>query len=620
MNSGTLFKYCLSLLPRRDLLKVIIVVVIQSLLSILDLLGVALIGLLGALTVTGVQSRPPQGILADVLVSFGLEDVSLQRQAAILGAIAGVLLIAKTCFSILFTQKTFKFLSNRSASMSSLLTRKLLSQPVTEVSDRTSQETIYSLTQGVNNITLGVIGNSVSVISDISLIVVLFTGLFILDAVVAGSTFIFFSSLGFLLYKLLHNKAHKLGEAQANLNIESNEKISEMIFGYREMFSKGRRGFYAKKISVLRFELSKFQAEATFLPFIGKYVIETAVILGVLIISAAQFAFSDAADAVATLSVFLAASTRIAPAILRVQQGGINVRSALGASIPSIQLIAKLDQVEEIEIDTDKPVVDFDYTGFSASVRLKGVTFYYPGASTATIKDVSFEVNPGEFIAIVGESGAGKSTLADLILGLIQPDSGSIIISGLSPESAIKKWPGAISYVPQNSFIANASIKENLTLGFESGAIPSDMVENSLEMARLSPFINSLPLGIETVIGEVGSKISGGQRQRIGIARALCSKPRLVILDEATSALDGTTEAEIANSILALRSSVTLIVIAHRLSTIKEADRIIYLDKGEVRAVNSFENLRREVPEFELQSQRMGISIQSNNQNRGEEG
>lgn len=606
MNEKTAFRKCLSVLPRHDLSKVLVVVIFQSLLSILDLVGIALIGLLGALTVTGVQSKLPNGTLAELLSALGISDFPLQRQAAILGTLAGVLLISKTFFAIIFTRRTFRFLSNRSAVISSRLLRKFLSQPVTSVSKKTSQDTIYSLTQGVNNITLGVIGNSVSVVSDTALILVLFAGLFALDPMVASSTVVFFAGIGSVLYLALHNKALKLGEAQAKLNIESDEKISEMVFSFREMFAKGRRSHYSNLITGLRFKLSGYQAEATFLPFIGKYVIETAVILGVLVISAAQFALSDATDAVATLSVFLAASTRIAPAILRLQQGGIQIKSAIGSSMPTLQLVSTLETLPEVVVGVEESV-DFEHLGFSAQVELKSVAFHYPESSNYVIDDVNIEVSKGEFLAIVGESGAGKSTLADLILGLLIPQKGNVVISGLSPADAVKNWPGSISYVPQNSFIANASILENITLGYSRGSISPEMIENSITMSRLKDFVDTLPLGLETIIGESGSRVSGGQRQRIGIARALCSNPKLMILDEATSALDGGTEAEIASAILSLKNSVTLIVIAHRLSTIKEADRIVFLDGGKVKAVGTFEDLRKNEPKFDAQASQMGL-------------
>jgi ABC-type multidrug transport system fused ATPase/permease subunit len=482
----------------------------------------------------------------------------------------------------------------------------MLSQPLTNVMARTSQETLYALTNGVMNITLGVIGSSVSLIADFSLLLVLFVGLLVVDPVVAMSTIALFSGIGLLLYKLLHNKAQELGKSQALLTVESNERIVEIVHGFREAAVKNRRGYYANEISKLRFALSRDLAESAFLPYIGKYVIETTVILGALAISAVQFAISDAAHAVSTLSVFLAAGTRIAPAVLRMQQGGIQLKSALGSALPTIELIEELSSVEiKTILEDSKP--KFDYSGFNARVKVQGVSYRYPGKEVDALKEISFEISDGEFVALVGSSGAGKSTLADLILGLLIPNSGEIRISGEDPTIAISRWPGALSYVPQEVLITNGSIFENVALGYEPKDVSRENVARAIKLSQLDDLVAQLPEGLETRVGERGAKLSGGQRQRLGIARALYTNPRLLVLDEATSALDGKTESDISQAITALKRKVTVIMIAHRLSTVREADKIVYLESGRIVAIGDFGQVRERVPEFDEQARLMGL-------------
>ena len=601
-----IYSRALRVLPRRDLVRVGLVVVIQVGLSFLDLLGVALIGLLGALTIRGVQSQAPAGTLKTILDTFGLSDLQFQEQAAILGISAAIALITRTVFSILSTRRILHFLSGRGASISSNLVARMLSQPLTNVMARTSQETLYALTNGVMNITLGVIGSSVSLIADFSLLLVLFVGLLVVDPVVAMSTIALFSGIGLLLYKLLHNKAQELGKSQALLTVESNERIVEIVHGFREAAVKNRRGYYANEISKLRFALSRDLAESAFLPYIGKYVIETTVILGALAISAVQFAISDAAHAVSTLSVFLAAGTRIAPAVLRMQQGGIQLKSALGSALPTIELIEELSSVEiKSSLEDSKP--NFDYPGFKARVEVEGVSYRYPGKEVDALKEISFEISDGEFVALVGSSGAGKSTLADLILGLLIPSSGEIRISGEDPTIAISRWPGALSYVPQEVLITNGSIFENVALGYEPKDVSRENVARAIKLSQLDDLVAQLPEGLETRVGERGAKLSGGQRQRLGIARALYTNPRLLVLDEATSALDGKTESDISQAITALKRKVTVIMIAHRLSTVREADKIVYLESGRIVAIGDFSQVRERVPEFDEQARLMGL-------------
>lgn len=601
-----LYARSLKILPRRDLARVIIVVVIQVSLSILDLIGVALIGLLGALTVNGVQSRGPTGTVANLLETFKLTELSFQQQSAILGIAAALVLVTRTVFSIVTTRRILHFLSSRGASISSSLIGKLLSQPITNINKRTSQETLYALTNGVMNITLGVIGSSVTLISDLSLLVVLFLGLLVVDPTVAVSTITLFSLIGLILYKVLHKKAQMLGESQARVTIESNERIVEIVQGYREAAVKNRKGFYAKEISKLRFKLSRDLAESSFLPYIGKYVIETTVILGALAISAIQFAASDAAQAVATLSIFLAAGTRIAPAVLRMQQGGIQLKSALGSAGPTLDLIGELDLYPSID-DSFEAGPRFVYPGFNASVELRNVCYSYPNSSQRALDFVNLVVSHGEFVAIVGSSGAGKSTLADLILGLLKPDQGEVLISDHQPQDAIREWSGAIAYVPQDVLIVNGTIRENIALGYPQDSISQEHVERSIKVSQLDDFVLSLPKGIESRVGERGAKLSGGQRQRLGIARALYSNPKLIILDEATSALDGKTEADLSAAINRLKREVTVVMIAHRLSTVRNADKILYLDQGKVLALGNFEEVRSKVVAFDYQARLMGL-------------
>lgn len=601
-----LYSRSLKILPRRDLARVIIVVAIQVSLSILDLIGVALIGLLGALTVNGVQSRGPTGTVANLLETFKLTELSFQQQSAILGIAAALVLVTRTIFSIVTTRRILHFLSSRGASISSSLIGKLLSQPITNINKRTSQETLYALTNGVMNITLGVIGSSVTLISDLSLLVVLFLGLLVVDPTVAVSTITLFSLIGLILYKVLHKKAQMLGESQARVTIESNERIVEIVQGYREAAVKNRKGFYAKEISKLRFALSRDLAESSFLPYIGKYVIETTVILGALAISAIQFAASDAAQAVATLSIFLAAGTRIAPAVLRMQQGGIQLKSALGSAGPTLDLIGELDNYPSID-DSFEAGPRFVYPGFTASIELRNVCYSYPDSPQRALDFVNLEISHGEFVAIVGSSGAGKSTLADLILGLLKPDQGEVLISDHQPQDAIREWSGAIAYVPQDVLIVNGTIRENIALGYPRDSISQEHIERSIEVSQLDDFVLSLPKGIESRVGERGAKLSGGQRQRLGIARALYSNPKLIILDEATSALDGKTEADLSAAINRLKREVTVVMIAHRLSTVRDADKILYLDQGKALALGNFEEVRSIVVAFDHQAKLMGL-------------
>jgi ABC-type bacteriocin/lantibiotic exporter with double-glycine peptidase domain len=268
-------------------------------------------------------------------------------------------------------------------------------------------------------------------------------------------------------------------------------------------------------------------------------------------------------------------------------------------------LIEELQEIDELSKLETK--IDTNHLGFSPTVELSDLEFKYITSKVLTINKISIQISSGNFIGFVGPSGGGKSTLVDLILGLLTPSSGSITISDLSPIDAIKKWPGSIGYVPQDVFIENSTVKENICLGFDPKTVSDELVWDALKLADLSEFIERLDGQLSYRISDAGKNLSGGQRQRLGIARALLTKPKIVIFDEATSALDDETENRVSESILKLTGECTVIFIAHRLSVVRSADMIYYIDKGRIVNQGTFEELRSINADFNNQANFMGI-------------
>jgi len=598
-------KTVIGILPKQDQKKIFFVIFIQIIMGFVDLLGVGIVGIIGALAVSGVQSSTPGGRVHWFVSLFGLENSTFQMQVAVLGIVAAAILIFRTIFSVIFTKKTLYFLSRRGALLTSNLLERLLSQPLTKIQQHTSQDAVFALTSGVNSITLGVLGNGVVLISDISLLVVMAIGLFIVDTGIALLSIGAFSIITFLLYRLMHSRAENLGKESSEIAIQSSELIIEVMTAYRESVVRNRRDYYFREIGKLRSKNASTLAELAFMPNVSKYVIEVTVVISALGISAVQFLLNDAAHAIATLTIFLAAGTRIAPAFMRIQQGALQIKSSLGVAIPTLRLIESLGNKGNIPKAIDN--VAINHVGFSGKVEITNVNLRYPGQENLALKNISLVIDEGTSVALVGASGAGKTSLADIILGVIEPDSGEIKISDLAPSIVVTKWPGAIGYVPQDVIIVNGSIRQNVALGFPSESITNDLVMDAINTAQLQEFVDASESGLETQVGERGTKISGGQRQRIGVARALYTKPKLLVLDEATSALDGETEANISNAIQALRGETTILVIAHRLSTIRNFDQIIYMEDGKIVSKGTFNELRISVPDFDKQAKLMGL-------------
>jgi ABC-type multidrug transport system fused ATPase/permease subunit len=599
------FRNSLGILDRTDRVKIALLVIVQIALSLLDLIGVALIGILGALAVNGVASRQPGSRVYSVLNFVGLENQNLQVQAAVIAIAATLLLIGKTILSVILVRKTTFYLSRRGARISALLLSKLLNQPLTNLNLDSSQTKLYSVGSGVNTIVVGILSAGVTLIADLSLLIVMLLGLFVVDFAIAISSLVIFSLVGFLLFLVMNKRAAKLGEIQAKMSISYNQSVLEVLGTYRENFVHNRRSFYSEKLARNRLAIADFNAEFSLMPNVSKYVLEATVILTAIFVSGIQFSIHDAARAVAILSVFLAASTRISPAVLRIQQGLIGIKNAIGSSHLTFQLIDSLKRVDALPPHTE--LTDKSHLGFDAKVSASHLTFKYPNSTHSAITNLDFEIEPGESIAIVGASGAGKTSLVDTILGLHIPTSGSVKISGLSPSDAITAWPGAISYVPQDILILDGTIRENVALGYPMEIVSDEDVWAALGNALLSEFVNALPKKLDSHVGDRGVNLSGGQRQRLGIARALFTKPKLLILDEATSSLDGKTESAVSQAIQAMHGEVTVITIAHRLSTVKNADRVFYLENGHLVAKGTFLEVRKLVPDFDEQAKLMGL-------------
>ena len=603
--SGSAVIKSASLLPRKDQIKLVVIALIQVFMGILDLVGVFAIGSLGALAVQGIESRKPGNRVGEVLRLLHLQNLSFSSQVAILGISAGVVLVLKTAVSIFFTRRVFFFLSAKGSQISADLVSKVLSQNLLKVQEKTTQEILYMISEGVPGILTGILATSINMTSDLAMLFIMSLGLAIVDPSIAVITFLLFFAVALILHKLLQVRSKELGVVLNEYSVASSEKIIEVLNSYRETLVRNRRQFYSENIRDLRFKLGSVIAEQSFQPYISKYVIEMSAILGSLGLAGYEFGTKNAVHAVSVLAVFMAASARISPAALRIQQGLLVIRKNSGLSQSTFNLIDEMDKAIIPNEKIENP--DFTYESFAPELYLSNVSFDYEDSDKFAIKDLSLKISAGTSVAVVGPSGAGKTTLIDLILGVLQPQSGSVRISKVSPPEASRKWSGAISYVPQNVFISSGSIRDNVSLGYGKEFASDERVWEALDLARMKDVVQNLPQGLDSPVGEAGSNLSGGQRQRLGIARALFTKPKLLVLDEATSALDGQTESDISESIASLSNDVTVIIVAHRLSTIRNVSKVIYMEEGRIKAEGNIDEVRKSVPDFDRQASLMGL-------------
>jgi ABC-type multidrug transport system fused ATPase/permease subunit len=602
----------LSLLTARDRRLLWVAIAIQMSTSFLDLIGVLFLGLVAALAVTTVQSQPAPAIVTSVADALGLGGLSDQALVAVLAGLAAIVLLSKSVFSSLLTRRVFIFLANRQALVSARLARELLSRPLLFLQSRSSQETAYALIQGAGSATISILGQLVIVATEAALLVVLGVALLFIDPLVTVGVVIFFALVALVLQRIMGSWASRLGREGAEADIASLNTIQDALLTYREITVLNRREAYINRFQDLRWRSASVNADRTFILQAPKYVFEAAMVVGGVALAGTLFLTKDSVAAVATLALYLVAASRVMPSLLRLQGAALTLRDNAAAAAPTFAL------AEELGRPTADAVVDANWHDEliprggqrqtqPIAISVDSVSLTYPGATRPAVVDVTIDVPPGSSIALVGRSGAGKSTLVDLLLGVIEPDSGSITLNGASPRDAVSAHPGSIGYVPQAVSLVNGTLRENVALGLPEGLVADERVWQALQRAHLDePFMRDRE-GLDTRVGENGVKLSGGQRQRLGIARALLLNPSLVVLDEATSALDAETESNITEVIDALHGSVTTVIVAHRLSTVRNADVVAYMENGKITDSGTFEDLRRRVPSLARQAELMGL-------------
>ena len=574
----------LGIFEAKDKFKLIVFSLIQVLLSFIDLFGIALIGVLVALA-TAAENSPTPSYVNMILRLTQIDEFNLQTQVLLIGCLATILLSLKSLMMVGVLQKNAYFLGRRSAELSKILISKLLSSSLEDLNGKSIQQSLYAITGGVSNVTMGVINRCVGIIGDAATLVTVLVGLLVLDTSIAMASLFIYGSIGFSLYLFQRKSAVKLGIMRSQLIIQSGQEVHEVLGSFREIFVKNRGHFYAEKIGNTRLFFSVSEAKLLLMNVYSKYILESSVTFGALLVAIVQLYFFGGPEAIASLSLFLASGLRLAPAVMRLQYNLIEVRASLSGAEETMQLHRRLADLNLSPKSSQTQSVD--YHGFEPSIEFDNVSFTYRTNTLPALSGVTCSIPAGSFCAIIGESGAGKSTLVDTMLGINIQDIGNVLISGLPPVKAIRTWPGAISYVPQEVQIIRGTIRENIALGYPDDLFPENMFWKALEVSRLSEFVKSQPLGLDAQVGDRGVNMSGGQRQRLGIARAMLTEPRLLILDEATSSLDSETESEFVEALQQLVGKVTLVVIAHRLSTIKSATVIYQMKQGVLKRLDN---------------------------------
>ncbi len=506
----------------------------------------------------------------------GITDVN--QMIVFLAIVLIAIYIFKNIYVTVMYSLQYRFVFNNQQRMSVRMMRSYMQQDYLFHVSKNVAEFQRNITNDVNGF-FTVVLNALQFLAEFSVSTVLVVYLFVQDWVstlaVASLLFLFIVIFTIFFRKVLV----KIGEESRQANVLVTKWLFQAFSGIKEIKVSNKESFFASNYDKHFKDCVRIQRQQSILTYLPRPVMETVCICSLMIAMIIKIVVvkSDITSFVTTLSVFAVAAFRMLPSFNKIT-GYI---SGMMFNKPAIDSV--YSDLKEIEQLMEQRMADQEDTlnvTFNDVIRLDHVSFHYPKSDKWILKNASLAIKKNTSVAFIGESGAGKTTAADLILGILKPQEGTLTIDGVDINRCMASWHEDVGYIPQSIYLMDDSIRANIAFGIQEAEIDNAAIEKALREAQLDQFVHSLPDGLDAMIGDRGVKLSGGQRQRIGIARALYRNPNVLILDEATSALDNETEKEVMEAIDGLHGTRTLIVIAHRLSTIRKCDKIYEVGKG----------------------------------------
>jgi len=564
----------------------------RSLLSLLDLFAVMAVGFV----VTSTALFLTKGSDPDRVIEFaGFSIPTVNAQTVpLFGAMILAIFLTKALLAFLLTRATAMFLARVEARSAKLISEIVFGGTLANARTRSREEMLFAIQSG-SPAAFNTLPNLAStLISEASLFLVICLGFVLVNPAATLAALIYFALIAFTIQFFLGTLMQRAGEISALSSVAANAAISDLTSVFRELSVLGKRQKYIDKIYQARLQAADSGAAQYYLSGIPRYVVETALLIGIALFMIVQYLTTDLVAAAGTISVFVFGGFRLTAAILPLQSSLLAFKAILPVAETALSILES--DSENGWNFTDRSKQEFssgDRAPVQAQpleVQLASVSFSFKDASQPTLNQVSLTVSAGTQAALMGPSGAGKSTIADIICGVLSPDSGEVLIDGANPFLPGATLP-AISYVPQKPGLVSGTISHNVALGVSDEEVIVDQVRFALAQAHLLEVVDNLPEGINTPLGKLLDSLSGGQVQRLGLARALYSKPGLLVMDEATSALDAESESEIQKVLEELRGKVTVVLIAHRVNTIQNADVVFLVEDGRLVDQGKFQEL-----------------------------
>jgi len=561
--------------------------------------------LLGGFEVAGVMSIAPfmavvsnpqiieENHYLNLAYKFG-EFNSHSEFAIFLGLAMLCILVLTNAFTAFMEWQITYFVRRQGFRLEMRLLNYYLHQPYVFFLNKGLSEIGKNLLTEVDRIASGIVHPGLEIISRIIVILFIFLLLVFVNPMVAFVVFIVLGGSYIFLYLLMKNKQEKIGKLTTNAIHERYKLVNQIISGIKEIKLRNIEDDYAERYYMPASSNADYLAKNHVVSSLPKYALETVAFGGIIFVIVLLISQGNSGEEIIPLmALYVFAGYRLLPSFQHVYSSLTKFKF----SLPVLNIVAgDLSKKVTRRLNKKKDKIEVK-EGFD----FRSVNYAYPQSNKLAINQLSLKINSNTTVGIVGSSGAGKTTLIDLLLGLLPIESGSFHVDGveITPEN-IQSWRNNVGYIPQRVYLSDETIANNIAFGVENGNYDLQKITESGNMAMLDQFVDDLPNGYETMIGDRGIRISGGQIQRIGIARALYSNPSVLVMDEATSALDGITENTVMEAINSLSHKKTIIMIAHRISTVKQCDVIHVMDKGEIVDSGTYESLLKNNVQFRM--------------------
>lgn len=552
--------------------------------ALLDVVGVASIMPFIAV-LANPQLVETNSILNGAYTRLGFTDP--QAFLFAMGMVVFVLLVASLAFKSLITYAQTRFALMREYSIGKRLVEGYLLQPYTWFLNRHSADLGRTILSEVQTVVMRGMLPLMTIMAHSTVAVALLLMLVVVDPMLALSVGVVLGLAYGLVYKVMSAWLKRLGKERTTSNHQRFTALSEAFGAAKEVKVGGLEQAYIQRFAKPAETYAKGQATAQVIGQLPRYFIEAIAFGGMLLVMLFLMGRTGSfAAALPVIALYAFAGYRLIPALQQIYSASTQLRFA-GSALNALH-------ADLIGLNIDRlacgPVTPME---FKQAITLNNVVYSYPNTAQLALKGVSLTIPVHSTVGFVGSTGSGKTTTIDLILGLLEPQQGTLCVDGETINAINRRqWQRAVGYVPQQIYLADDTVAANIAFGMSSLDIDQQAVERAAKIANLHSFVvNDLPQGYSTTVGERGVRLSGGQRQRIGIARALYHNPQVLIMDEATSALDNLTEQVVMEAVNNLGQEITIILIAHRLSTVRSCDQIYLLNRGAVQAVGTYEQL-----------------------------